>query len=57
MPSGYLAGEVADDANDDVGLVLTIGTIDRDQTAFRVKIVLDKIAGGKFRPRVVPERA
>ena len=52
MPSGYLAGEVANDANDDVGFVLTIGTIDRNQTAVRVKIVLDKIAGGKFGPRV-----
>ncbi len=49
---GIPGGEVADDADDDVGFVLTIGTIDGDQTAFRVKIMLDKIAGGKFRPRV-----
>ena len=49
---GILGGKVADDANDDVGFVLAIGTIDGNQTAFGVKIVLDKIAGGKFRPRV-----
>jgi hypothetical protein len=52
MPSGYRVGKVADDANDDVGFVLTVGTIDGDQAAIRVKVMLDKIAGGKFRPRV-----
>ena len=54
---GILGGKVADDANDDVGLVLTVGTIDGEQIALRVEVVLDKIAGGKFGPRASPERA
>ncbi len=32
------------------------GTIDRYQTTVRMKIVLDKIAVGKFRARVFPIR-
>ncbi len=53
---GILGGKVANHANHDVGFVLAVGTIDRDQTASRVKIMLDEIASGKFRPRVFGSR-
>ena len=49
---GILGGKVADNSNDDVGFVLPVGTINRCQMAVRMKIVLDKIAVGKFGPRV-----
>ena len=46
---GILVGEVANDADDDVGLVLAIRTIDRDQPALGIEIVLDELAGRKLR--------
>ena len=49
-----MACKVANDAHDDVGFVLAIGTIHRNQIALRLQIVLDKIARRKFGSRVFP---
>ena len=46
---GILTGEVTDDAHDDVGFVLSIRTVNRNQTAVGIKIVFHKIAGRKLR--------
>ena len=48
---GILGGKVANDAGDDVGFVLAVRTIDRNQPSLRAKIVLDKIPGRKFGSR------
>ncbi len=54
---GILGGEIANDAHDDVGLVLAVGTTDRNQPAVGVQIVLDEIAGRKFRLACPPAKA
>ncbi len=54
MPSGYFAGEVANHADDDVGLVLAVGGRSTGtRRSLGIEIVLDEFAGRKFGPRIV----
>ena len=50
-------GEVADDADNDVGLVLAVGTIDRNQAAFGIEIVLDETRREEIRRASLPAQA
>ena len=52
-----LGGKVADDANDDVGFILTIRTIDSDQTAFESQDHARQNRRREIPPAYVPERA
>ena len=54
---GVFAREVADDADNDVGLVLPIRAIDRNQAAVGIEIVLHEVAGGKLGRLSRPEGA
>jgi hypothetical protein len=42
-PFGILRGHVSYDADDDIGAVLTVGTVDRHQFAGPVEVILDEI--------------
>ena len=48
--------KLSDHANNDVGLVLTMGPVHGQQMALGIKIVLDKIARREFGSRVFQGR-